>query len=185
MTGRPHSPRVAAVCRDGGHRFSKPNADEIVLLTGLGVEGDAHCGVTVQHRSRVAVDPTRPNLRQVHLIHAELHDELREQGFDVAPGQMGENITTRGLDLLGLPRGAVLRLGPRAVVRITGLRNPCNQINDFRPGLLKAVLDLDDEGHPVRKAGIMGVVLQGGPVRPGDPIGIDLPDQPHLPLEVV
>jgi hypothetical protein len=184
MTGT-SSPQVVAVCRDDGHRFGKPATDEITLLAGLGVEGDAHAGVTVQHRSRVAIDPTQPNLRQVHLIHAELHDELRAQGFDVEPGQLGENVTTRGLDLLGLPRDTMLRLGSRAVIRITGLRNPCTQINDFRPGLLKAVLDRDDQGHVVRKAGIMGVVVTGGPVRPGDPIAVDLPAGPHLPLDRV
>lgn len=174
-----------AVSRDGGHRFSKPVVDEITLLAGIGVEGDTHAGVTVQHRSRVAADPTQPNLRQVHLIHAELHDELRERGFAVEPGQLGENVTTRGLDLLALPRGTVLRLGPEAVVEVTGLRNPCNQINDFRPGLLKAVLDRDDQGHLVRKAGIMGVVRHGGPIKPGDGIRVELPDEPHLPLDRV
>jgi MOSC domain len=185
MTERSHLPLVVAVCRDGQHRFSKLTADEIMLLAGLGVEGDAHAGVTVQHRSRVAADATQPNLRQVHLIHAELHDELREQGFDLEPGQLGENITTRGLDLLTLPQGTVLRLGPQAVIQITGLRNPCNQINDFRPGLLNAVLDRDEQGNLVRKAGIMGVVVNGGPVKPGDTIEVELPNKPHLPLERV
>jgi MOSC domain-containing protein YiiM len=178
-------PVVVAVCRNSQHRFSKPVADEITLLEGLGVEGDAHAGVTVQHRSRVAADPTQPNLRQVHLIHAELHGELREQGFTVEAGQMGENITTRGLDLLALPRGTVLGLGPHAIVEVTGLRNPCNQINDFQPGLLKSVLDKDEQGHLVRKAGIMGIVLRSGPVKPGDAIRVDLPEQPHLPLDRV
>jgi MOSC domain-containing protein YiiM len=140
MTGTTH-PVVVAVCRDNVHQFSKAASNEIILLQGLGVEGDTHAGVTVQHRSRVAVDPTQPNLRQVHLIHAELHDELRVQGFAVEAGQLGENITTRGLDLLALPAGTLLRLGPQAVVKVTGLRNPCNQINEFRPGMLKAVLD--------------------------------------------
>jgi MOSC domain-containing protein YiiM len=184
MTGTT-PPVVVAVCRDGRHRFSKSVVDEITLRAGLGVEGDAHAGATVQHRSRVAADPTQPNLRQVHLIHAELHDELRGQGFAVEPGQLGENITTRGLDLLGLPRGTVLRLGPQAVVEVTGLRNPCNQINDFRTGLLKAVLDRDEHGQPVRRAGIMGIVRHGGPIKPGDGIRVELPDQPHLPLDRV
>jgi MOSC domain-containing protein YiiM len=184
MTGR-SEPLVVAVCRDGRHRFSKPTTAEIVLLAGLGVEGDAHAGVTVQHRSRIAADPTQPNLRQVHLIHAELHDELRAQGFNVEPGQLGENITTRGLDLLALPRGTVLRLGSQAVVEITGLRNPCNQINDFQPGLLKAVLDRDDHGQLIRKAGIMGIVVNGGQVKPGDMIEVQLPDNPRLQLERV
>jgi MOSC domain-containing protein YiiM len=184
MTGTVE-PRVVAVSRDGEHRFSKPTTDEITLLAGLGVQGDAHAGVTVQHLSRVAADPTQPNLRQVHLMHAELHDELGEQGFAVRPGQLGENITTRGLDLLALPRGTVLRLGPDAVVEITGLRNPCQQINGFRPGLLKQVLTQDPDGNVVRKAGIMGVVVRGGAVKPGDAIDVELPAEPHEPLERV
>jgi MOSC domain-containing protein len=184
MTGTTH-PTVVAVCRDDKHRFSKAVTDEITLLPGLGVEGDAHAGVTVQHRSRVAVDPTRPNLRQVHLIHTELHDELRAQGFTVEAGQLGENITTSGLDLLALPTGTVLRLGPQAVVEITGLRNPCKQIDKFQSGMLKAVLDKDEQGHLVRKAGIMGIVRQGGPIKPGDSIQVELPEQPHRPLDRV
>ncbi|WP_326551887.1 MOSC domain-containing protein [Micromonospora sp. NBC_01813] len=176
---------VVAVSVDGRHRFSKPVVDEITLLAGLGVAGDAHCGVTVQHRSRVAADPTQPNLRQVHLIHSELHHELRVQGFAVEPGQLGENVTTSGLDLLALPRGTQLRIGPHAVVEVTGLRNPCQQINTFRPGMLKAVVDTDEAGNLVRKAGIMSIVLVGGPVRSGDPITVELPAPPHLPLDRV
>ncbi|KPF67409.1 molybdenum cofactor biosysynthesis protein [Bosea sp. AAP35] len=168
-----------------GHAFSKPVQDSIRLLAGLGVEGDAHSGETVKHRSRVAVDPTQPNLRQVHLLHAELLDEVNAAGFDVAPGQMGENILTRGIDLLGLPRGARLRLGAGALVEITGLRNPCAQIEAFRPGLLKAVLGRDADGKPVLKAGIMGIVLEGGGVAPGDAVGVTLPALPHRPLERV
>ena len=170
---------------DGSHRFAKPVVEEITLVAGLGVQGDAHSGVTVQHRSRVAADPTQPNLRQVHLIHAELHDELRAQGFDVAPGQLGENVTTRGIDLLALPRGTRLTFGAGAVVEVTGLRNPCQQINDFRPRLLHAVLDRDDEGNLRRKAGIMGIVLRGGVVRSGHPVSVELPTEPHLALERV
>lgn len=176
---------VTAVSRNSEHTFSKPNEPMVTLLAGLGVEGDAHLGVTVQHRSRVRQDSSQPNLRQVHLIHAELHDELRAAGFDVAAGQMGENITTRGIDLLALPRGAKLHIGATAVVEITGLRNPCSQIEDFRPGLLKAVLDHDAAGNLIRKAGIMGVVLMGGTVNPGDPIRVELPPPPHIPLERV
>lgn len=183
IDGRPAV--VVAVSRDGGHRFSKPIVDEITLLAGLGVAGDAHCGVTVQHLGRIAADPTQPNLRQVHLIHSELHDELRAQGFAVEPGQLGENVTTRGLDLLALPRGTLLRLGPHAVVEVTGLRNPCQQINTFRPGMLKAVVDTDGAGNLVRKAGIMSIVLAGGPVRAGDQIVVELPARPHLPLQPV
>jgi MOSC domain-containing protein YiiM len=176
---------VAAVAADGRHRFSKPLAPVIRLLAGLGIEGDAHCGTTVKHRSRVAADPAQPNLRQVHLLHAELFEELAAGGFSVAPGEMGENVTTRGLDLLGLPVGARLRLGPQALVEITGLRNPCSQIDRFQPGLLKAVLGRDAQGGLVRKAGIMGIVLEGGEVRAGDAIAVTLPPLPHRRLERV
>ena len=176
---------VIAVSRSPGHTFSKPNEGSIRLLAGLGVEGDAHLGVTVKHRSRVAKDPTAPNLRQVHLIHAELHDELEAVGFRLSPGIMGENVTTRGVDLLGLPTGARLRLGAEAVVEITGLRNPCRQLNDFQPGLMAATLDRDADGNLIRKAGIMGVVLAGGEIKPGDSIEVELPPEPHRELEPV
>jgi MOSC domain-containing protein YiiM len=176
---------VTAVSRSPRHTLVKPNEDSIRLLTGLGVEGDAHQGATVKHRSRVARDPTQPNLRQVHLIHAELHDELRQAGFAVAPGQMGENVTTRGVDLLGLAAGTRLHLGDRAVVEVTGLRNPCAQLDKIEPGLMAATLDRDERGNLVRKAGIMGVVLTEGEVRPGDPIRIETPPPPHQPLPVV
>lgn len=176
---------VIAVSRDEGHHFSKPTHESIRLLTGLGVEGDAHLGVTVQHRSRVAQDPTQPNLRQVHLIHGELHDELRAAGYEVTPGELGENVTTRGIDLLGLPVGTRLRLGAEAVVEVTGLRNPCLQIEAFRSGLLKQVVGRDEHGAVVRKGGVMGVVLTGGEVRPGDRVGVELPEGPHRRLERV
>lgn len=176
---------VCAVSRSGEHRFSKRAEAEITLLAGLGVEGDAHLGVTVQHLSRVKADPTQPNLRQVHLIGAELFDELAAKGFAVGSAELGENVTTRGVDLLALPRGARLRLGPEAVVKVTGLRNPCAQIERHRPGLLAAVLDRTPEGELVRKAGVMAVVVAGGTVRPGDAIGIELPPLPHERLEPV
>jgi hypothetical protein len=176
---------VTAVSRSATHTFSKGTQDSIRLLARLGVEGDAHLGETVKHRSRVAVDPSQPNLRQVHLIHAELHDELQVAGFAVSAGQMGENITTRGVDLLGLPTGTRLRLGDMAMIEVTGLRNPCVQLDRFQPGLMAAVLGRDEHGKLIRKAGIMGIVLVGGEVRPGDPIGIELPPQPHRPLERV
>jgi MOSC domain-containing protein YiiM len=176
---------VSAVSRSGQHTFSKPGQGSIRLLAGLGVEGDAHLGQTVKHRSRVARDPGQPNLRQVHLIHAELHDELRAGGFSVEPGQMGENVTTRGLDLLGLPTGARLRLGDQAVVELTGLRNPCAQLDGLQAGLMAATLDRDAEGNLIRKAGVMGVVLTGGEVRAGDPIEVELPPEPHRRLEPV
>jgi MOSC domain-containing protein YiiM len=176
---------VVAVSSSGMHTMSKPNQEQIRLLAGLGVEGDAHQGETVKHRSRVKRDPTRPNLRQVHLIHAELHDELRDVGFAVSAGQMGENITTRGVDLLKLPAGARLLLGDAAAVEVTGLRNPCAQLNGIAPGLMAATLDHDEDGNLVRKAGVMGVVLSGGEVRPGDAIRVELPPAPHRPLEPV
>lgn len=176
---------VTAVARSATHTMTKPNEGRIRLLEGLGVEGDAHMGVTVKHRSRVKRDPTQPNLRQVHLIHAELHDELVAAGFDVAAGIMGENITTRGVDLLGLPTGTKLHLGESAVVEVTGLRNPCAQLDGIQKGLMAATLDRDDEGNLIRKAGVMGIVLQGGDVCPGDQIGVELPEEPHQPLAPV
>ncbi|MFE7639712.1 MOSC domain-containing protein [Kitasatospora xanthocidica] len=176
---------VVAVSSNAEYSFTKPNRDGITLLAGLGVEGDVHAGVTVRHRSRVAQDPTQPNLRQVHLIHRELLTELGESGFDVTPGALGENITTEGVDLLGLPVGAVLRIGPEAEVEITGLRNPCTQIDAYRPGLLKQVVGRAEDGTIVRRAGIMGVVRTGGPVRPGDAVAVELPDGPHRPLDRV
>ena len=180
-----NQPVVEAVSSSSTHSMAKPRRDRIRLLAGLGVDGDAHRGRTVQHRSRVARDPAQPNLRQVHLIHAELHDELREAGFPVAAGEMGENITTRGIDLLALPRGARLTLGDQAVVEITGLRNPCRQLDDLQQGLRAAVLDRDPDGILVRKAGVMSVVLAGGTVGPGDRISVELPPGPHRPLHVV
>ena len=177
--------RVVGVARDGEHRFSKQRVASIAILPGLGVEGDAHQGDTVRHRSRVAVDPAQPNLRQVHLIHAELFNELAAKGFVVRPADLGENITTEGVDLLGLPRNTVLSIGQRAVLEVTGLRNPCAQIERFQPGLLAAVIDRGPRGELIRKAGIMTVVLSGGVIRPGDPIGVALPPPPHLPLERV
>ncbi|MGE3540771.1 MAG: MOSC domain-containing protein [Candidatus Tectimicrobiota bacterium] len=176
---------VAAVHSSASHTLTKAAQPHIHLLAGLGVEGDAHLGVTVKHRSRVAKDPTQPNLRQVHLIHAELHDELHSKGFPIAPGAMGENITTRGVDLLGLPVGTRLHLGAEAVIEITGLRNPCAQLNSLQPGLLEAVLDRDAQGQLIRKAGIMGIVRSGGAVHAGDAIRVALPALPHRPLDVV
>ena len=179
------APSVAAVHASRTHSFSKFTDSVIRLVAGQGVEGDAHAGVTVQHRSRVARNPLAPNLRQVHLIHAELFDELAGAGFTVAAGDLGENITTRGLDLLALPAGARLQLGSDALVEVTGLRNPCSQIDRFQPGLMAATLDRDAQGRPVRKAGVMAIVLADGEVRAGDGIRISWPAQPHQPLEPV
>lgn len=200
MTDLP-PPHVVAVSRDQMHRFSKAPVEAVELVVGLGVIGDAHAGTLVQHRSRVRRDPNQPNLRQVHLLHAELFDEARAMGYELSPGDLGENILTAGIDLLGLPTGTLLHLGD-AVVRLTGLRNPCAQINDFRPGLLKVVLAAEDgtpRGKPapstaspdagtvrvVRKAGVMAVVEHSGEVRPGQLISVRLPDGPHQPLQPV
>ena len=173
---------VTAVSRSVLHTLAKPNEGSIRLVAGMGVEGDAHQGKTVKHRSRVKLNPAAPNLRQVHLIHAELHDELRRAGFAVAPGQMGENVTTSGVDLLGLATGTRLHLGDRAVVEVTGLRNPCAQLDKIQSGLMAATLGRDEHGNLARKAGIMGVVLAEGEVRPGDPIRVEPPPPPHRPL---
>jgi MOSC domain-containing protein YiiM len=176
---------VTAVSRSGGHTFSKPNALGIQLLAGLGVEGDAHLGVTVKHRTLVRRDPTQPNLRQVHLIHAELHEELRAAGFAVEAGQIGENVTTRGIDLLGLPAGTRLHLGDAAVVEVKGLRNPCGQLDRFQAGLTAALLGHGPDGRLIRKAGIMGIVLTSGHVCPADTIEVELPPLPHRALDRV
>lgn len=180
MTGQ-----VIAVAKDSNHGFSKLIVPEITIVAGLGIEGDAHQGATVKHRSRVKVDPTQPNLRQVHLIHSELFDEVALQGFRVGPADLGENITTEGIDLLGLPRGARLKVGEEVVLEVTGLRNPCAQIDNWQKGLLAAVLDRGPNGELIRKSGIMCVVLKSGRVRAGDRIAVDLPEPPFLPLERV
>ncbi|MCK1795577.1 MOSC domain-containing protein [Streptomyces sp. XM4193] len=177
--------RIAALARDAEHNFGKPLRDRVRLLTGLGVEGDAHLGETVQHRSRVAKDPTQPNLRQVHLIHAELFEEVAADGFSVGPGALGENVTTEGVDLLALPVGTLLRLGDEAVVELTGLRNPCLQIDGFSKGLMKRLVHRDADGEVVRLAGVMSVVVAGGEIRVGDPVRVELPAGPHRPLERV
>jgi MOSC domain-containing protein YiiM len=176
---------VVAVARSGEHGFSKPTHPVIRLLDGLGVEGDAHAGVTVQHLSRIRRDPTQPNLRQVHLIQSELFHDVAEAGHTVLPGQLGENVTTAGVDLLALPVDTVLLLGATAEVLLTGLRNPCVQIDRFQDGLLQQVLGRDAAGAVVRRAGVMGVVRRSGEVRPGDPVTVLLPDRPHRPLEKV
>jgi len=178
-------PQVLAVHRSADHSFSKFAEEAIVLQAGLGVRGDAHAGATVRHRSRVARDPSQANLRQVHLLHAELFDELMAADFAVWPGDLGENITTRGLDLLALPTGTRLHLGSGAVIELTGLRNPCSQLDRFQPGLMAAVLGRDAAGRLLRKAGVMAVVLTGGEVRAGAAIGVERPGRPHRPLEPV
>lgn len=179
------SARVVAVALSGTHSMAKALRERIRLLEGLGVEGDAHMGVTVKHRSRVVRDPSQPNLRQVHLIHAELFDELRTKGFDVGPGLMGENVTTRGIDLLALPRGTQLRLGASATIEVTGLRNPCTQLDGLQPGLMEAVLERDPARGLIRKAGVMAIVIATGEVAPGDPIGAVMPAGAHEALKPV
>ena len=176
---------VIAVSLHSGHHFSKTPSLSIRLLKGLGVAGDAHLGETVKHRSRVRRDPTQPNLRQVHLIHGELFEELRAKGYSVKSGDLGENITTSGIDLLALSTGTRLHLGVSAVVEITGLRNPCIQIDNFQKGLLAATLEQDADGNLTRKAGIMGIVISEGDVRPGDQIRVESPDMPLRPLQPV
>ncbi len=177
--------KVISVSKSREHNFSKEAQSEIELVRGMGVDGDSHSGRTVQHRSRVAVDPDQPNLRQVHLIHEELFIELKEDGFDIRPGEIGENITTRGIDLLSLPVGTILKLGEKARVEITGLRNPCTQLDVFRKGLMSAVLEKKPDGSVIRKSGVMGIVLEGGKVRPGDLIQIVYPPEPYEPLGAV
>lgn len=181
MTGR-----VTAVSSNATYSFSKPNRMSVRLIAGLGIEGDVHAGKTIRHQFRMTYEPDLPNLRQVHLMHEELFDELALKGYDVSAGRLGENITTRGVDLLGLPTGALLRLGTEAVVEVTGLRNPCAKINDFRPGLLGEMFALDPVSEDFTfKSGIMAVVRQGGLVRPQDPVEVELPPGPHRPLERV
>ena len=177
--------KVKALSKDGKHRFSKQACNSLTLLTGLGVEGDAHCGATVQHLSRIKVDPTQPNLRQVHLLHSELLLELQDNGFQVDAGSMGENILTEGIDLLGLPKNTLLEIGQNTVLQITGLRNPCAQLDNFQSGLTQAVLERRSDGSVQRKAGIMAVVVNGGSINVGDAITVRLPQKPHEPLERV
>lgn len=176
--------KVIAVSLSNEHTFSKENYPYIKLVEGLGVQGDAHFGSTVKHRSRVAQNPNQPNLRQVHLIQSELFKELKDR-FEIKPGQLGENITTQGINLLELPADTLLLVGDKAIIKITGLRNPCPQIDHFKPGLLQAVLDKDEDGNLVRKAGIMGIVLKSGEVKPGEPIRVQLPPKPYFRLERV
>lgn len=185
QAGQETTARVVAVGRSSTHSFSKPLAAHVRLLEGLGVDGDAHMGRTVKHRSRVARDPTQPNLRQVHLLHVELFAELQAAGYAIGPGDLGENITTEGIALLALPTGTRLHLGKQAVVELTGLRNPCVQIDRFRSGLMQAVLDRDADGQRVRKAGVMAIVVVGGDVFPGDAVRAELPAPPYRALAPV
>ena len=177
--------KVVAVHLDRTHNFSKKSASNIELIAGMGVRGDAHFGTTVRPRSRVAQDPSQPNLRQIHLIGEELFAELSQKGFMILPGQLGENVTTSGIPLLSLSEGTELHIGRDAIIRLTGLRNPCKQIDNFRKGLLAAVLDRDDEGGTIRKAGVMAIVVRSGSVCPGDTIAVIPPQGPFVPLQRV
>lgn len=178
------SPRVVAVHRAPDHTFSKQTSDSITLIAGLGVDGDAHMGASVKHRSRVKMDPDQPNLRQVHLIASELLDEVNAKGYTVHPGDLGENITTAGLDLINQPVGTTLRIGD-AIVALTGLRNPCVQIGAFADGLQGEMLGRDEHGKLVRKTGVMAVVVHGGDVRPGDEILASAPAGAPVPMEKI
>lgn len=178
-------PTIVALARDREHRFSKQRCDRLTLIAGIGVDGDAHAGRWVQHLSRIARDPKVANLRQVHLIHWELYAELAGQGFALVPGQLGENMTTRGIDLLGLSRGTRLRLGDGALIEVTGLRNPCRQLNGLAPGLMEAVLDRARDGSLIRKCGVMAVVIEGGEIRAGDAIELASLPKKFAALEVV
>lgn len=177
--------KVTTVSKSETYTFHKYNCDEINLIKNHGVEGDIHACKKVKHRSRVQKNPNQPNLRQVHLIHSELHDELKTKGFDVKAGQIGENITTVGIDLLNLPKGTILKIGESAQIEVTGLRNPCNQLNLFQKGLLNALIDKDEHGNLIRKSGIMGIVLESGIVRKDDLIEVVLPSKPFVKLERV
>lgn len=181
MTNRSSIPTVVGVQVSNKHSFSKAPAQAIRLIENFGVEGDAHAGSTDQHLFHIRRYGQHPNLRQIHLIQSELFDEVSTQGHVVRPGDLGENISTRNVDLLGLPSGARLRIGPAAVIELTGLRNPCHQIDDFQKGLLKHCVEKGPSGL-IRKAGVMCIVLAGGEVKPGDTIEIELPPEPHQPL---
>jgi MOSC domain-containing protein YiiM len=181
----PNEPDVFAVSRSDKHTFSKVNVDSIELVYDFGVVGDAHAGKKVKHLYLAKKDPSRKNIRQVHLIPMELLDEMQNKGYPVLPGQLGENITTRGIDLAGLPVGTRLRIGDVAIVQLTALRNPCVQIEQFRKGLLKELVFKNEQGETIRKAGVMGVVLAGGQVKPKDKIEVVLPDMPHSELEYI
>ncbi|MEH6452863.1 MAG: MOSC domain-containing protein [Psychromonas sp.] len=176
---------VVVVSSSKTHSFSKLNQASINLIEGIGVQGDAHAGKSIKHIYLAKKDPSRPNIRQIHLIQSELFEELAEQGFDVEAGQLGENVTTQGLDLLSLPTGTQLKIGENAVIELTALRNPCVQIHNFKKGLLKAVMGKDDDGKVVRKVGVMGIVAAGGEVKPNDVIEVIFPEQPHSPLQYV
>lgn len=171
---------VSGVSSDAEHRFSKPPKQHITLVENHGVEGDAHAGKHVRHRFIAKVRPMQANRRQVHLIRAELFDELREAGHPIGPGDLGENVTTAGLKLEHLPLGTRLHLGETAVVELTGLRTPCALIDRFQKGLRKKMLG--GVLRPKYKCGVLGVVVAGGRVEPGDRVRVEAPPPPFAPL---
>jgi MOSC domain-containing protein YiiM len=178
------SATVLAAHRSSDHTFSKGRVESIDLVAGLGVVGDAHMGAQVKHRSRVKADPTQPNLRQVHLIASETLTEANEAGYDVDAGDLGENITTAGVDLFSLPVGTTMQIGT-ALIALTGLRNPCVQIDAFADGLQGQMLGRDENGKLVRKSGVMAVVLRGGTVTTGDAITMAAPAGEPIPMEKI
>jgi len=173
---------VKALSRSKNHTLIKKNETQIKLEKGLGVERDAHFGKTVKHRSRVKKDPNQPNLRQVHLMHSELFEELSQKGFDVSAGEMGENITTTGIDILHLPVNTILHIGENAQIQLTGFRNPCAQLDGIQKGLMKALLTVDNDGNLFRKSGVFGIVLKGGIITVKNKILVELPEKPHIKL---
>ena len=177
--------KVFSVSKKSTHEFSKEIQEKIKLITMHGVDGDAHAGKYVKHRSRVKKDPNQLNIRQVHLMTSELLEEFQGVGHHIKPGDLGENITTVGIDLINLPKGTILKIGPEAEVEITGLREPCKQIEDFQNGLLKRVISKNNSGKLDVKSGVMSIVTQGGTVRPGDKIKVIYPNQPHVELKFV
>ena len=179
------SKEVTAVCTNSLHNFSKTIQTEIKLITMLGVEGDAHCGKYVKHQSRVKKNPKQINLRQVHLMQKELFDELLIEGFEIKPGDLGENITTSGIDLINLPKNTILNIGDQVQLKVTGLREPCWQIDSYNKGLLKKVVSKDQDGNIIRKTGVMTMVKSGGIVKKGDDIEVIMPKEPYYKLEVV
>jgi MOSC domain-containing protein YiiM len=171
---------VVAVASKEKHEFSKRTRHAITLVEDHGVEGDVHAGRVIQHRYLAKKMPVMPNNRQVHLIASELFTELGLSGFNVSPGELGENITTAGLDLTNLPLGTRLRLGSSAVVEITGLRTPCSLIDRFQKGLKRAMIMKHEQ--PRFRCGVLGVAKATGKIAPGDPIIVELPSFSLQPL---
>jgi hypothetical protein len=171
---------VHSVSASPRHGFSKLVRESITLIKGHGVDGDAHAGAFVKHRYLARWRPRMANERQVHLINQALFEELFSEGFNVQPGNLGENVTTRGIDLLRLPLGTMLALGPTAAVELRGLRTPCVLVDRFRKGLLKALVRKGEQ--PRFRAGVMGVVREGGILFPGNPVKVTISPAPWQAL---